>query len=485
LLIIGAGFAGIGFASRLRDSGFDDFIVLDRGEDVGGTWRDNTYPGCACDVPSHLYSYSFAAGDWSRAFAPQQEIQDYLCRVAVEHNVLDHVRLGVEVLDASWDDDAEHWRVETTDGPFTANVVVSATGLFGAPVVPQLPGIERFAGSAFHSLHWDHDHDFSGQRVAVIGTGASAIQFVPPVAEAAERTTVFQRTPPWVLPKPDVAFPRPVRRILRVRPFERALRAIQYGLFEASGSPSFVDARLGVLTETIGRWWLRREITDEQLREAVTPRYRLGCKRLLFSNNWYAALRRPDVELVTDPVVEVREHAVVTAGGVEHPADVIVYGTGFQVPPGAGALFRGRDGKTVLDRYNERPQSYLGVAHTGFPNLFQFFGPFGAASNQSAVFVLESQYAYVIDALRQMRDGGLSSVEVRPEVQKAFTDDMERRSEGMVWVAGGCRSYYQTADGQSAGLWPGWSFSYRRRVARCDLSDFTVRRHAPVVAVAQ
>jgi len=484
LVIIGAGFAGIGFAARLRAAGFNDFVVLERADGVGGTWRDNTYPGCACDVPSHLYSYAFAPGQWSRVFATQPEILRYLERVAREHGVLEHVRSGVEVLGAQWDDATQHWRLETTDGALETPVVIAATGLFGAPVVPALPGLERFTGPAFHSLMWDHDQDLRGKRVAVIGTGASAIQFVPALADRAARVTVIQRTPPWVLPKPDAALPPAARRLLRVPPVAQVLRALQYAIFESSGAPSLIDARLGGLAEAIGRWWLRHEVADEDLRLRLAPDYRLGCKRVLFSNDWYAALRAPHVDLVTAGVTEVRERSIVTADGTERQADAIVFGTGFEVPPGAGGLFTGRDGRTVLDHYRDRPQSYLGMTYAGFPNLFQFFGPFGAASNQSAIFVLESQFAYVLDALTQMRDRGLASVEVRRDVQDRFTDEMEERSVGTAWVAGGCRSYYQTPDGRNAGLWPGWSFTYRRRTAAFDAGAYIVRTASDQPAVA-
>jgi cation diffusion facilitator CzcD-associated flavoprotein CzcO len=483
LAIIGAGFAGIGFAARLRAAGVEDFVVLERGERIGGTWRDNTYPGCACDVPSHLYSYSFAPNPgWSRAFAGQPEILAYLERVAADHGVLPHVRTGVELLGATWDQDRRCWRLRTSAGPLDAGVVVAATGLFGAPVLPDIPGRESFTGTAFHSLRWPPGEDLTGRRVAVIGTGASAIQFVPEIQPRVAQLTVFQRTPPWILPKPDAAIPGPVRALLRRPGVHRALRAAQYAFFESSGAPSLIDARLGAGAEAIGRWWLRRQVPEPELRARLTPDYRLGCKRVLFSGTYLRALRQPNAAVVTDAVTEIRERAIVTADGREHPVDAIVYGTGFQVPPGAGALFTGRDGRTVLDHYRDRPQSYLGMTYSGFPNLFQFFGPFGAASNQSAIYMLESQYAYVLDALRTLDAEGLASVEVRPEVQARFTDDMEARSGGTAWVSGGCRSYYQTPTGGNAGLWPGWSFSYRRRTASFDPRAYVLEDAAAVAA---
>jgi len=470
LVIVGAGFAGIGLAIRLERAGIDDFAILERADALGGTWRDNTYPGCACDVPSHLYSYSFAPNpDWSRTYGRQAEILAYLRGVAEQHGIERRIRFGTELREARWDDAAGHWVLDTSRGMLTTRALVSATGPFGTPIVPDLPGLDRFAGASFHSLHWDHDHSLAGERVAVIGTGASAVQFIPRIQPEVGRLLVFQRTPPWIMPRfdrPTLALERALFR--RFPALHGALRGALYWMFEGLGLVIFVDLRFALLYEAVGRWQLRRQVPDPELRAKLTPDYRIGCKRAILTDDYLPALTRPNVDVITDTIVEVREHAVVTAGGAEHPVDAIVYGTGFEVPHDGAARVRGRDGRSVLDVYRERPQSYLGTCIAGYPNFFMFLGPFAAAGNQSALYMLESQMDYIVDALRTMRARGAERLEVREEVQEAFVSLAERRSVDTVWLTGGCRSYYQTPDGRNAGLWPDWSFRYRRRTRRFD-----------------
>jgi cation diffusion facilitator CzcD-associated flavoprotein CzcO len=384
LVIVGAGFAGLGLAIRLQQAGVQDFTILDRASGIGGTWRDNTYPGCACDVPSHLYSYSFAPNpDWSRAYGRQREILAYLRGVAAEHGVERYVRFDTELREARWDDAGARWILDTSDGELTTRVLVSATGPFGSPVFPDIPGLDRFEGTAFHSLRWDHDHSLAGERVAVIGTGASAVQFIPEIQPEVGRLLVFQRTPPWIMPR----FDRPTfpleRRLLRHFPALReALRSLLYLMFEGLGLVIFVDQRFARLYEAMGRWQLRRQVPDPELRAKLTPDYRIGCKRAILTDEYLPALTRRNVDVITDRIVEVREHAVVTADGAEHPVDTIVFGTGFEVPHDGANRVRGRDGRTVLDIYRERPQSYLGTCMAGFPNFFMFLGPFAAAATR-------------------------------------------------------------------------------------------------------
>ena len=470
IAIIGAGFAGIGLAIKLREAGIEDFTVLERAHELGGTWRDNTYPGCACDVASPLYSYSFAANpDWSRAYGRQPEILDYLRAVAQEHDVERHIRYDTELLEARWDDDAARWTLKTSRGELTAGVLVPATGPFGDPITPEVPGLERFAGAKFHSLHWDHDHDLSNQRVAVIGTGASAVQFIPEIQPQVDRLLVFQRTPPWIIPRFDRRT-RPAERALfrRVPAAQRALRGVLYTLVEGLGLVIFVDRRFAAIFEGLGRWQLRRQVADPELRRKLTPDYTIGCKRAILSDRYLPSLTRENVDVITDTIAEVREHAVVTTDGTEHEVDTIILGTGFDVPHRAIERFVGRDARSIADVYDERPQSYNGTCLAGFPNMFMFFGPFGAAGNQSALYMLESQMAYIVDAVRVLRERGARTVEVRPEAQEAFVAEAEARSVDTVWLQGDCRSYYQTPDGRNAGLWPSWSFRYRRRTRRFD-----------------
>ncbi|WP_043650707.1 flavin-containing monooxygenase [Nocardia thailandica] len=476
LVVLGAGFGGIGLAVKLREAGFTDFVVLDRATELGGTWQANTYPGCACDVPSQLYSYSFAPNpDWSRTYGRQTEILDYLRDVARRFGVVPHLRLDTELIDARWDETRGRWHVQTSRGTYTADYFLCAAGIFAEAKYPELPGLDTFAGTRFHSLHWDHDHDLTGERVAVIGTGASAVQFVPEIAPKVRSLTVFQRSAPWIVPRMDRPTLGLERLLLRRVPLAgKAIRGTWYTLIEGFGLVGFVDNRFRHPYELLGRMQLRRQIRDPELRAKVTPDYMIGCKRAIFSDAYLPALDRDNVDVVTDGIAEVRPHSIVTRGGAEIEVDTIVFGTGFTSFPTAFERITGRDGKTVSALYHERPQAYLGAAIAGFPNFFTTLGPFGAAGNQSAVYMIESQIAYIVDALTTLRDRGEHRVELRPEVQEEFLAEMARRSADTVWLTGGCTSYYTTAEGGNAGLYPNWSFEYRRRTARFDIDAYEV-----------
>ncbi|WP_040791627.1 flavin-containing monooxygenase [Nocardia paucivorans] len=474
IVIIGAGFSGIGLAVKLREAGFDDLVVLERAEDLGGTWRANTYPGCACDVPSHLYSYSFAQNpNWSRTYGKQAEILDYIRKVAAEFDVVRHIRYRTELLDARWDESRSLWRIETSRGKLTADFLISATGLFAEAKYPDLPGLDTFAGTSFHSLHWDHDHDLTGERVAVIGTGASAVQFIPEIQPRVGRLVVFQRSAPWIVPRLDRRTLGLERLLLRQFPVAgKAIRGSWFLAIESFGLVGFVDKRFRHPFELLGRLQLLRQVRDPKLRKVLTPDYMIGCKRAIFSDAYLPALDQPNVEVVTDGIAEVRPHSIVTRGGIEHPVDTIIYGTGFSSLPSAFERFIGREGRSVADLYREQPQSYLGTTLAGFPNFFCTLGPFGAAGNQSAIFMIESQIAYIVDALTTMRARSVRRLEVKPRFQRAFLAEMERRSTSTVWVTGGCISYYQTPDGRNAGLYPNWSFEYRHRTRRFDTEAY-------------
>ncbi|MGY2030498.1 flavin-containing monooxygenase [Nocardia gipuzkoensis] len=476
IAIVGAGLGGIGLAIKLREAGFDELMILERADDLGGTWRANTYPGCACDVPSHLYSYSFAPNpDWSRTYGRQPEILDYIRAVATEHDVVRHIRFGTELLDARWDEQRSVWRIETSRGTLTADFLLSATGLFAEAKYPRLPGIDSFAGTSFHSLHWDHDHDLTGERVAVIGTGASAVQFVPEIQPKVAELLLFQRSAPWIVPRLDRRTLGLERRMPRRVPLaQRAIRGGFYAAIEAFGLISLVDQRFRHPYEALGRWQLLRQVRDPRLRKKLTPDYVIGCKRAIFSDTYLPALDQPNVEVVTEPIAEIRPHSILLRDGSEHAVDTIIFGTGFTSIPTAYERYAGRDGRTLAQVYRERPQSYLGVALAGFPNFFCTLGPFGAAGNQSAIYMIESQIAYIVDALRSTRASGARRVEVRPAAQAAFVAEMARRSSSTVWLTGGCRSYYQTPDGLNAGLYPNWSFEYRHRTSRFDTGAYEV-----------
>lgn len=476
IVIVGAGFSGIGLAVKLREAGFDDLIVLERADDLGGTWRANTYPGCACDVPSHLYSYSFAPNpEWSRTYGKQPEILDYLRTVATKYDVVRDIRFGTELLDARWDETAAHWRIETSRGPVTADFLISATGIFAEAKYPSLPGLDTFVGKAFHSLHWDHDYDLTGKRVAVIGTGASAVQFVPEIQPEVASLVLFQRSAPWIMPRMDRRTAAWERLLLRRLPLAgKAIRAGWFTAIESFGLVGFVDKRFRHPYEILGKLQLLRQVRDPELRRTLTPDYMIGCKRAIFSDAYLPALDQANIEVVTDGIAEVRPHAIVTHDGTEHAVDTIIYGTGFTSTPSAFDRFVGRDGLSMGELYRKEPQSHLGAALAGFPNFFFTLGPFGAAGNQSAIFMIESQIAYIVDALSTARDGAVRVLEVKPQAQQDFLDDVARRSASTVWVTGGCTSYYQTPDGRNAGLYPNWSVEYRRRTSRFDSDSYEV-----------
>ncbi|MFI2231842.1 flavin-containing monooxygenase [Nocardia testacea] len=476
IVVVGAGFGGIGLAVRLREAGFDDLLILERADDLGGTWRANTYPGCACDVPSQLYSYSFAANPhWSRTYGTQPEILEYLRAVAVRFDILRHIRFGTEMLDARWDDPTGRWHIETGAGPLTADFLVSATGLFAEAEYPDIPGLDSFAGTSFHSLHWNHDHDLTGRRVAVIGTGASAVQFVPRIQPEVAGLVVFQRSAPWIIPRLDRRT-LPVERLL-LRRFPLAGRAIRGSWFlaiESFGLVGFVDERFRHPFEMLGRLQLLRQVRDPRLRRRLTPDHMIGCKRVIFSDTYLPALGESNVAVVTDAIARVGPHSIVTRGGTEYPVDTIIFGTGFSALPSAFERFVGREGRSVADLYSEQPQSYLGTALAGFPNFFCTLGPFGAAGNQSAIFTIESQIAYIVDALRTARARSARRVELAPGVQDAFLDEMARRSVSTVWVSGGCTGYHQIPDGRNAGLYPNWSIEYRYRTRKFDANSYVL-----------
>lgn len=483
--VIGSGFGGIGTAIRLMQEGIDDFVLLERAHDVGGTWRDNTYPGCECDVQSHLYSFSFAPNPgWTRSFSPQPEIQAYLKRCAEEFGVLPHVRFGHEVRGAEWDAEASLWRIDTSQGPFTAQVLVMASGQLSDPLIPDLPGLEGFRGPAFHSARWDHAFDLAGKRVAVVGTGASAIQLVPAIQPLVEKLYLFQRTPPWIVPRQQrVLGPRRQRLFRRFPALQRAVRGAIYLSREA-----FVLGfrRPGVmrLAEAVARRHLEKSVADPTLRAKLTPDWRIGCKRILLSNDYLPALAQPNVEVVTEGIAEVRAHSVVSRDGVERAVDVIVFGTGF-VPtdPPLAPHVRGRGGRSLAEAWAGSPKAHLGTTVAGFPNLFMLMGPNTGTGHTSVVYIIEAQIEHLLSALRHLDATGAAALEPREEAQEAFVAAIDRRMEGTVWTSGGCRSWYLDRTGRNSALWPDFTWRFRRRVARLDPAEYvTLGRVAGPVA---
>jgi cation diffusion facilitator CzcD-associated flavoprotein CzcO len=481
IAILGAGFSGLGMAIRLREQGVEDFLVLERHEEVGGTWWANTYPGCACDVPSHLYSYSFAPNpDWSQTYSPQPEIRDYLRRCAREHDLYRSIRFGTTVEQADWDDDAGRWTLQTSDGPVSARVLIAGMGPLTEPKLPDLRGLERFEGRVFHSARWDHDHDLTGERVASVGTGASAIQYVPAIQPKVAKLHVFQRTPPWVMPHPNRRITRIERRLYRRLPaLQRLNRAGVYAGRELFVLGFVKDPRRMKVAEAIARRHMRTQIRDRELLKKVTPDYTIGCKRILPSNNWYPILGKRNVELVTSGISEVRERSVVCADGSEREVDTIIFGTGFRVTDmPIGEWVRGRGGRKLIDAWDGSPRAHLGSTIAGFPNLFVLLGPNTGLGHSSMVYMIESQIAHVLDALRVMRERGAATAEVKPEVQEEYNRELDAKMEDTVWNTG-CASWYIDASGRNATLWPDWTWRFRRRARRFDPAQHELRVAQP------
>ncbi|MEU6712823.1 NAD(P)/FAD-dependent oxidoreductase [Nonomuraea sp. NPDC046802] len=469
MVIIGSGFAGIGMAIRLKQAGFHDFVILEKAAELGGTWRDNAYPGCACDVPSHLYSYSFALNPgWSRMFAPQQEIHNYLRTCADTYGITPHIRYGKQVTALEYDDGGRDWSITTGDGErLRANAVVSAIGALHIPSFPEISGRELFRGPAFHSAQWDHSADLTGKRVAVIGTGASAVQFVPQIAPVASRLTVFQRTAPWLHPKPDLALPPRTRRLLRLPGLARAMRYGLYWALESRALGFAVDPRLMKAHEKVALKHLQEQVPDPELRRRLTPDYLIGCKRILISSDYYPALARENVSLVTDAITEIRPRSIVDAAGAEHEVDVIVYGTGFKVTDAlTEQRIVGRDGLKIQDAWQDGVEAYYGITTSGFPNLFFLLGPNTGLGHTSVVFMIESQVHYVMECLRLLSRTRARAVDVRPDAQRAFNRRLRARLDPLVWNAGGCRSWYLDEHGVNRTIWPGFTFEYWARTRK-------------------
>ncbi|WP_113703439.1 flavin-containing monooxygenase [Nonomuraea lactucae] len=469
IVVIGSGFAGVCMAIKLKSAGYHDFVILEKAADLGGTWRDNTYPGCACDVPSPLYSYSFELNPaWSRLFSPQDEIWAYLRRCVDKYGIAPHIRYGRRVVSLEYDDGARRWEVTTEGGEvLRPHAVVSGVGALHIPKFPDIPGREAFAGPAFHSAEWDHSADLAGRRVAVIGTGASAVQFVPRIAPLAGRLTVFQRTPPWIHPKPDLVLPDRMRRALRLPGAARTLRHGIYWLLETRALGFTVDPRLMKAHERLALRHLEAQVPDPELRRRLTPGYTIGCKRVLISSDYYPALNRDNVALVTDPIREIRQRSVVDATGTEHPADVIVYGTGFKVTDSLhDRRIIGRNGLKLQDAWERGIEAYYGITTSGFPNLFFLLGPNTGLGHNSVVFMIESQVRYVVDCLRLLSRTRATAIDVRPERQRAFNRRLQERLDPLVWTSGGCASWYLDEHGVNRTIWPGFTFEYWARTRK-------------------
>ncbi len=487
--IIGSGFGGIGMAARLNRAGITDVVLLERAADLGGTWRDNSYPGAACDVPSHLYSFSFAPNPgWTRSFSPQPEILAYLRHVADGEGITAKIRFGAEVTAAGWEAAPRHWRVETTAGTLTARFLISAAGPLSDPMIPGIPGLDTFAGTVFHSATWDHGYDLTGRNVAVIGTGASAIQFVPQIQPVVSQLTVFQRTPPWIIPRHDRRLSRPEHWLFRHAPVTQQIaRAGIYWGREAYALGFVENPEIMRKAAALALRHLRRQVTDPELRARLTPSYRMGCKRILISNDYYPALTQPNVSLVTDTIREIRDKSVLTSDGTTHDADVIIFGTGFHVTdfPAAQRIF-GADGVSLARRWSAEPgqTAFRGTTTAGFPNLFVLTGPNTGLGHTSQVFMIEAQIRYVIGALAHARRHGIDRIEVRPAAQAAYDRAVQRKMRRTVWVTGGCASWYLDARGRNVALWPDFTWKYAWQTRRFDPSSYDLAPSSVPAAAA-
>ena len=477
VLVVGAGFGGLGAAIRMRERGHRDFVVIERNADVGGTWLANTYPGAQCDVPSNLYSYSFAPNpEWTHSYPEQPQIQRYLRDCAERFGVLGHVRFGTEVLEARWRPEDGRWHVRTSGGDYAPRVLIAASGLLSEPTTPKLPGLDDFEGAVFHTGRWDHEHDLRGERVALIGTGATAIQVGPRIGPLASRLHVFQRTPGWVLPHPDREIHAGLRRLYARAPLvQRVARQVVYGLREVLGGEMTRSPGLLRVQELVCRAWIRVNVRDPELRRKVTPEYRFGCKRALLSNDWYPTLTAPNAELVTDPIAEIRARSIVTADGTERPLDAIVLATGFRpTDPAIAHRVRDGQGRTLAEHWAVSPSAYLGTAVAGFPNLFLLYGPNVNLGHSSIVYMLEAQIHYVLQALDLLASGEAAALEVRPEVQAAYNEELAERLPRTIWNTGGCSSWYLDETGRNSTMWPDFTFRYRRRVDRLERSEYAL-----------
>ncbi len=478
VVIVGAGFAGIGMAIQLCKRGFASFLVLERASDVGGTWRDNVYPGCACDIPSLLYSYSFERNPaWTRLFPRQGELWEYLRWCVDKYGLREKIWFGTELSEARYDEPSATWQLRTAEGNrLRCRVLVSAMGFLNRPSIPVIPGLDRFRGQAFHTAQWDASVDLRDRRVAVIGTGASAIQIVPEIAPVVRRLTLFQRTPPWVIPRNDAPVTASQRTLLRRLPgYARTLRALLYWMLEIRAYGFTVRPSVLQQREALALRHLRRQVPEPELQRALTPDYRMGCKRILLSDDYYPALRRSNAEVVSSPIAEFREDAVVTQDGVAHAADVVVFATGFKATEGFGAVrVIGRDGVALSDAWKDGMEGYLGTTVAGFPNFFTLIGPNTGLGHNSMVVMMEAQFSYVLSALELMRRRGLSAVDVWPSVQARFNERLQARMRKTVW-ASGCRSWYQDARGKNTTLWPGFTFVFRRLTRRLDPRQYELR----------
>ena len=480
--IIGAGFGGLALAHALEQRGLRDYVLFEKGPHVGGVWRDNSYPGAACDVPSHLYSLSFEPKlDWSRKYAPQAEILGYLQHVADKYGLTPRVRLNSEVVSARFDGRRTRWTLTTRDGAqHEADILVTAVGQLSQPLVPDLPGLDTFTGRAFHSARWDHELDLRNRRVAVIGTGASAIQIVPALQPTVAKLTLFQRSAAYVVPRGDRAYSATELALLSRFPRLHSLsRGLIYGLLELRMLAFLYPETLLPAVKKQFDQFLAEHVQDPELRAKLTPDYPPGCKRVLLSDDYLSALAKPNAEVVTSPISHVDGDALVTGDGVRHSVDAIVFGTGFRATEFLAPIeITGRDGLSLRNAWKQGAEAYLGLTVSGFPNMFMLYGPNTNLGHSSIVYMIETQVRYVMQALTAMERNDVESVEVRSDVQGSFNQALQARLSKMVW-SGDCTNWYKTEAGKNTNNWPGYTFAYRAATREFRRHDYVMTKHAP------
>jgi cation diffusion facilitator CzcD-associated flavoprotein CzcO len=477
IAVVGGGFGGVGAASMLARAGHRDVTVFEKGEGVGGVWQQNTYPGAACDVPSHLYEFSFAPNPrWSRRFSPRGEIQAYVEDVARAHGVLDRVRTGTEVESARWDEEAGRWRLETSAGPHEAEILIAACGQLSRPKVPPLAGLESFEGPVFHTAEWRHDVDLTGRRVAVIGTGCSAIQVVPAIQPRVERVDVYQRSPGWTVPKNDFPYSERRQRLYARFPLlQRLDRKAIFALHELGAAILTRRRWLLPIARAIGRRQIKSAIADPQLLRKVTPEDEFGCKRVMLTDEWYPTLTRSNVELVTDRIEAVTPAGVRAEDGSEREADVLILATGFRSHDFVFPMeVVGREGRTLEAAWSPAARAYLGLTVPGFPNMFLLYGPNTNGGTGSVIYTLEAGIAHVLAALRRLDVRGADRIEVRPEAAERFEAELREALAGTVWHSG-CTSWYVDENGNDPSQWPWLWSTYRRRTARLEPGAYALQ----------
>ena len=482
--IIGSGFSGLGMAIRLKQQGEHDFLLFEKQAGVGGTWRVNNYPGCGCDVQSHLYSFSFEQNpNWTRMFAKQPEIQGYLEGCWEKYRLHNHTQLNCEITRIAWDEQQELWQLGDSAGnSYSAQFVVSGMGALSTPSIPAIKGLEQFKGKLFHSQQWDHDYDLTDKKVAVIGTGASSIQFVPQIQKQVGQLDLYQRTAPWIMPKPDRAISERERnRFKRFPLLQKLWRGAIYALLESRVIGFAMLPKVMTLAQRVGKWYINQQIQDPLLRAKVTPDYLVGCKRVLISNDYFPALTQANVELITDGIAEIGAHSIRTLDGQEREIDAIIFGTGFTPsdPLPRGVVF-GRGGVDLLDTWPQGPQAYKGTLTAGFPNLFFLMGPNTGLGHNSMVYMIESQIHYVLGALKLINQQQLQSLEVKRAVQDRFNAKLQGSLGNTVWNAGGCTSWYlHPVSGRNCTVWPGFTWRFRLLTRNFDPAAYHFsRKHA-------